>query len=312
MKLKLKERLLTERDYSDREYTITFGVTAFDAAAQTIRVSSTVNTSVGDVLLQAPPITISIFNRNLRLLDRDPQVIDNDYSSTLSLSPGDNLTTAIASLVTKINADTGINDSDYVFTSPVNSTQIRTEYNTIIDKLNLDSGVFYSNYTKQEEDICYETPITAVNDLTNTITVQNVLPFVQGSLTVFEAIKSEWEYVPQTFGDPSQYKHCRENTLMTEQDNFTQMTAAYATDLSPAFESVDFTGQGPGIWGHFQWGCINWGGEGDGGPFRTYLHLEKQRARLFSAKYTHEYARESFDILGISFTVEVDSERAYK
>jgi len=92
----------TRIDYADRQYDIT--IIADEVNGREVKVSSTSDISIGDVILQTQYLTISQYNRLLNKLDTDP-TMPADYFSTLEIVAGDSITTKMSALVTKLNID---------------------------------------------------------------------------------------------------------------------------------------------------------------------------------------------------------------
>jgi hypothetical protein len=113
--------------------------------------------------------------------------------------------------------------------------------------------------------------------------------------------------------DAAMLKQARESTVIFDDDSFTNATVSYSTDLSPSFDSIDFSGIGNGVYGYSNnWGDDYWGGQGSGTPFRTYVPLEKQRCRYIQCRIQHNIAFEKYGILGNSYTYELNSSKAYR
>jgi hypothetical protein len=238
-----------------------------------------------------------------------------DYLSNLRVNPGDNLRDKLNELAIKLDQDPAVNDTDYLVSiNAFNSSFVECQqaFNVIVNKLNLDTGVFYSNYLLSDGSVEYETLIFGAEPNISVVETQFSLGFVEGPVVVFKGIKAKVQYAPETFGDASMSKHIREGTIMFENSTFTRGELGYKTDLSPGIENVQFTKSGNGDWGTFIWSGQNWGGGFSGIPFRTYIPRNKQRCRYIQAQYDHDSAREKWAIFGISYTFEATSERAYR
>jgi len=298
-----------------------------------------------------------------------------NFEGSLSASSGDNLTTAMTNLAIGLDADPGVDDTDYLnsvtarsaigspyvagtptvvtevghqlytgrlITTPNSSyivtvidddnfsidvtttsngtldwtanvssfAETQAGFNAIVIKLNLDTGVFYSNYKQSEDTLELEVLVLVDNGIS--ITVQNETPFIEGPIILYEGIDCDVVYASDPLGNPSTQKHVREGTFIFEDNNFSRATVGYASDLSPGFETIDFTGQGKGDWGLFDWGQHNWGGGFSGVPLRTYIPRQKQRCRYIQAEFKHDSAREKFALYGISYTLREISEKAWR
>lgn len=190
--------------------------------------------------------------------------------------------------------------------------EIQGGFNTIINKLNADTGVFYQNYLLSEDSKDFEVLVIEKANNTTDVEMQFSTKFVEGPITVYKGIQTNVVYTPETFGDTSMSKHVREGTFIFENSNFSRGTVGYKTDLSPGFETIDFTKAGKGDWSLFAWSGHNWGGGFSGVPLRTYIPRQKQRCRYTQAQFKHDSAREQFILFGISYTFRPISEKAYR
>ncbi len=188
-------------------------------------------------------------------------------------------------------------------------------YNLIINKLNSDQGVSFSNYLPINSDTLLESVITDINKITKRITLNNFLDYVAGDLTIYKAITSTFTYSPNIMQDPLGIKHLREATMMFNNKAFTSATMSFASDLQPQFIKVDFNGDGNGIFGIGTgvFGDKYFGGNSNSAPFRTYVPRQCQRCRYIVVKFTHMIAREFYSVYGTTLTGEVgQSTRGYR
>jgi hypothetical protein len=190
---------------------------------------------------------------------------------------------------------------------------LKTCYNHIITKLNIDKGTNFNNYRRIDNNTIQETIITAIDRVKREVTTNLTLPFLAGEITVFKAIKSSIAYSPNTFGDPLSLKHLREATLMFETRTLTSGILSFATDLLPQFIKIPFNLDGNGIFGHQTFGENFFGGLSNSAPFRTYIPRQCQRCRYIVVKFSHSIAREDWRLLGTTMTGEVQqSTRAFR
>lgn len=309
-KLEQERKDLTRKDYADREFTISIGSGALNGT--NLEVSSTSGIKAGHVLQQTQYVTMSFFNRFLRTLDRDAGLTDTDYESTLALSAGGNLTTAMANLATKLAAD----DSGYAhtFSGSTDPETIQTELNTIITNLNTGSSdTVKKDYPLSSGTTDIELLITNVAFVGNIVTiVYENPPIFQGNITHFQSIETKTTWIPQHFGDPMSLKQVAEGTFLFRFNNFTSGTISYNSDLEQDFTSVSFTEFGPGQWGGFQFGDHSFGGQGQKKPVRTYIPRTKQRCRFLQCRFEHKNAFEKWECFGLSLEPRVISSRAYR
>lgn len=305
----LQERKNQDRtDYSDKEYNLILPVDSITGTE--IALSSVANISEGDVLYQEQYVTIAGLRRLLRKLDFDNQIASDDYEDSILLYNGMQMHLALDTLNAKLISD-GIIVSPISFSS--NFVTQRDQFNAMIDELNqIGSGTQFKDYAKFETMVPFETWVTKITTKNNTVTALFETPFIQGDITHFVGIKSDTQYSPQHFGDPSVLKQVREGTLIFDQNNFYEMTIGYATDLQPNFEFIPVKSIGVGDWGLPYWGGGYWGGLGADIPIRTYIPLEKQRCRYMVVRIKHNFARESFRLIGVSLEPRAMSKRAYR
>lgn len=223
--------------------------------------------------------------------------------------------------VTRVDDDTFTIDVDVITpgtggnwsTLVTDFQDIKGCYNIIIGKLNSDSGVSFNNYQTVEEDTQIETVVNDVNYIIDEFEVADVLPFIQGPITVYKAIQTAFVYEPNTMGDSLGFKHCREASLMFENKAFTRAVASFSTDLQPEVQEIEFNGDGNGIFGANEFGSGFFGGASNAAPFRTYIPRQCQRCRYMSVGFRHAVAREQWAMFGTTLTAEVgQSTRAYR
>jgi hypothetical protein len=186
-------------------------------------------------------------------------------------------------------------------------------YNIIINKLNSDVNVSFTNYQLAETNVPIETVINDINYTIDNIEVADELPFIIGPMTVYKAIATNYVYEPNTMGDSLGFKHCREATIMFENKAFTRAVSSFATDLQPEIKEVSFNGDGNGIFGGGEFGDGFFGGASNAAPFRTYIPRQCQRCRYMSVGFRHQIAREQWAVFGVTLTAETSqSTRAYR
>lgn len=183
-----KERKTFSRyDYADRE--ISSNISAGSLIGDTLKVGSTTNINIGDVVVQDQWVTVYTYNMLLKKLDTDPSVGDNDYYSTLFASEGDNIRTKLQDLATKLDADSGIIGTTYASTiasksgaitsiSVANPTVITSAGHGLVDGRIV--SITGSNSSPLIDD-SYEISLLTVN--TFTIPVDITSPGTTGSFT---------------------------------------------------------------------------------------------------------------------------------
>ena len=185
-------------------------------------------------------------------------------------------------------------------------------YNKIIERLNLNDALYYSNYDVIDYETKFEAVITDVNIPNKNITLSTALDFIVGPMVLYKSIATEVLYSPVTGGDPMTLKHIGEVTIMFQSRTFSDGTLSFSTDLLPAFIDVDFNVDGTGVFGGDSFGETFFGGGSNAAPIRTYLPRDCQRHRYLNIKFSHAVARESYSIFGITLFGDVTSQRAYR
>lgn len=194
-----------------------------------------------------------------------------------------------------------------------NFKDIEACYNAIIRKLNTDAGVSFNNYQEIDTISNQEAVITEIHKNAKEIVLNLELDFMTGPIIIYKAIRSSITYSPVTMGDALGLKHIREATMMFTNKAFTSATLSFSTDLLPLLQPVPFNGSGNGIFGHQPFGSNYFGGISHSAPFRTYVPRNCQRCRFLNCKFTHNIARESYAIYGLTLTGEIgQSSRAYR
>lgn len=193
----------------------------------------------------------------------------------------------------------------------INSSQdISVCLSIIVNKLNIDSVLGYTNYPYPRYTQI-ETLITNVNKITTIATVSPIQNLLYGNMVIYNAIDSYVVYNPQFFGDPSIEKQVSEGTLMFQDLNFSTMIVAYSTDKHPSFEAITFTKKGSGDFGSISFGESYFGGTSAPVPLRTYIPVAKQRCRFINVKVQHTVALEQYELHGVSLSFRPYNKRAY-
>jgi hypothetical protein len=304
----LQERKNFERqDFSDREIALSLSVGSVSGTSVTI--SSAAELAKGDVLVQYQYVDINKFNRLLRKLDRD-SLVSNDYYSTLAISQGVSLATALDQLQTKLVAD-GI-AAPAPSLSNLN-TSIRDDFNAITTYLNTpSSGTGFKDYRQYSDLLAYEVLIQTVNATTNTLTVNFSQEFVAGAIYAYKGYECKVEYAPQHFGKPEATKIIADGTLIFDQNNFWGGSVGYKSDRAYDYKTIDFSFKGPGYWDGYVWSNVTFGGEGNEVPVRTLIPRDKARCRYLHVQFIHVNAREQFKLLGVSLEPKEVSVRGYR
>lgn len=186
-------------------------------------------------------------------------------------------------------------------------------YNKLIDLLNIDTTIAYSNYRTIDSYSTQESVIIEVDRIFKKVTLSSDLDYVEGDITIYKAINTSFTYGPSIMGDPLSFKHIREATLMFINKQFTLAKMSFSTDLLPTFIEIEFNGDGSGLFGNDSFGTNYFGGVSHSAPFRTYIPRQCQRCRYLNVRFNHRVAREKYGVLGITLTGETAvSVRAYR
>lgn len=240
-------------------------------------------------------------------------VVVNRVFDQLALSAGANVASAMDVINNKL-ISIGVNVTSHVY---LNSDweSLSNSFNDLIDEINSTiSGTRFKNYRKIETTTEYESIITEIDTLKNTVTVLFDPLFIEGTIENHLGIATEIQWSPLHFGDPSSLKQVSKGTIIFDQNNFTKATTSYSSDLSQDFIPINITGKGVGYWGSATWGNpdLYWGGNGNDVPNMNIIPREKQRCRYINVKFEHNIAREDFRILGVTAVVRIVSDRAYR
>lgn len=270
--------------------------------------------------------TSNITVNNLSLINEEIEkvVYFNENYETIKTVSGDNISTKLNQLEQRLISD-GINISDRTWIPSAQDLEtstfaeyIRDEFNAFIDELNNEnSGTQYKTYSKANQLIQYESIVDSKNttrpDL-NRISVLVPHRFFEGDIEVYKAIKTEIQWNPLHFGDPSAQKQFSKGTVIVDQNNFTKATVSYSSDVSQGFVDIEKQGKGVGYFSSGNYGDSNlyWGGDGNDVPLLNIIPREKQRGRYLNVKFQHAVAREGFRILGVTTIVRAVSDRGYR
>lgn len=314
--LEQERKTFDRTDYADREIVKTIASSGILGNSQ-IRLNVVSDVKVGDVIVQSQYVTIDQFNRVLTMLDLDAIVNDSDYVATLFMNTGNNLTNKLQSLAQKLDADTGVQDTDYEASCDFTDTSylgIKTNYNIIINKLNADLGVAFTTYPLNVTTSTMEMIITAIDNVTKIITTNVQLPIYAGDFTVYESIDCIVKWAPNSMGNLTELKHGREVQAFLESRSITEGILLFNSDLMPVVTRVNVVGDGAGLYGLQTYGTKNyWGGTSNTAPIRTYIPRNYQRFAYLTVGWEHKIAREKWALYGISIIGEVTgSNRAWR
>lgn len=242
--------------------------------------------------------------------------VPHEILPTRWVSVGSGLVAKVLSVTSNtLTVDMVLNVTPTIVQTAVNDFRdMQACFNIIINVLNNDTGVFYTNYPLSVGTIEFEVVILDYDKADNTVNLKTPQQFIFGDVVLYKAIQSRVIWNPAYFEDPSTMKQVREGTMIFENANFSKVDIGYGTDLSPSFETITFEGPGlsVGDFGYFNFGSVNFGGVAAPIPLRTYIPMSKQRCRFMNVKFEHKVAFEKYAIYGLSLTFRPYSQRAYR
>jgi len=164
-------------------------------------------------------------------------------------------------------------------------------------------------------DILYQnsevvSPILGVDLDNNTITVQYVLDFAPGEVSILRSYQCliEWK---QVFGDnPAFMRQFSEGMFLFKNTRFNMAQASFVSDFSQAPEYVPLSGTGTGLWGLFPWGELPWGGNIIPSNIRFYIPQDKQIATFLIPSLIIKQGYSDFRVVGLSISYSSVSQEA--
>jgi hypothetical protein len=144
----------------------------------------------------------------------------------------------------------------------------------------------------------------------NTITVDKLHAWVNGSANVYEPISNVVTFNPNDAQNAGILKRFREIGLIFDNANFSKLNIKFTTNISKTIDTVEIIPRSDNEWGGFGWGLQPWG-DGLGGQqiIRTYIPLEKARANWINITVELKQAFNSFGLSGISLHFNLMGER---
>lgn len=305
--LSVERKTLTRKDYADKEYPVEIAENG--VISNSVQVSSVANITVGDTITQIQYLTLSHFNQLLRQLDLDSGYV-GAYYDTFKVSPSENISRKLRNLTTALNT---VDASLSISSGNTNFVTTQTEFNTLVTQLNSTiSNSITKNYVQSIGTVEYELYTLDYSYFNNTIIASNISPILAGEATIYKAIVSKVSWAPLTFGDPSMLKHVRSGTMMFEKASIISAAVGFSTDLSPNIEYINFSMVDDGSFGNDLYNNSTWGGDGTGVPMRTLIPRQKQRCRYIKPAFSQQSSFDKFSIIGVSFTLEMTSDRGYR
>lgn len=183
-------------------------------------------------------------------------------------------------------------------------TAIQSDFNIVVNKLNIDSVVAFNNYQTSTSTTTLETNVIAINNTTSTITVENEFDWDTAITTFYNHIPTRVTWAPQHSGDPSILKQYYESNLLFSSIASNKVDLSFRSDLLYGFQKIEFSSNTAGGWGNISWGVDSWGSVEEPRAFRTYIPREKQKCRFLEPRFEHKRAFEGYKMVGLSLTFD--------
>lgn len=159
-------------------------------------------------------------------------------------------------------------------------------------------------------DSINNSPITAIDPATTSITVADVKTWAVGAVYVKKAINCIIEWAPQYCDNSGLEKTFAQLLLMFKSNNFATAYVDFYTDTNGGWEAVTVEGHyGQSAWGGFTWGLIPWGGLRRSSPTRVSVPRNKARGQLLGIRFRCRMALSYFSLEGLSLHFDSVSER---
>lgn len=150
--------------------------------------------------------------------------------------------------------------------------------------------------------------ITAVNDVTNVITVQDILTWVAGSASVLVAINCNIQWKPIVAGNPSFVRQYSEGSAIFKRPRFSEAVMSIYTDVSQASEDTTLEGFSIANWGTFAWGTEPWGGISKSASVRFLVPRLKQICAQLTPNLNIKQGYANWALEGISLSFNLVSQ----
>lgn len=147
---------------------------------------------------------------------------------------------------------------------------------------------------------------------TTTIVVDDDLNWSNSSVTLLRGIDVSIEWNPDFGGNPAQSKHYYEMVMLSRSNFQKRATFTFYSDENPSERAVSIPmddADGYGLFGNFEFGEENFGGDVDSLPYRLGIPRDHSRCSSLSVRFDHHIAYSNFKIMGISFSFNPISTR---
>jgi hypothetical protein len=178
-----------------------------------------------------------------------------------------------------------------------------SEYDVTLDSV---SGIVVGDLLYQ--DATHASVITDIDITTNTVTVTNLIDWVNGPASVFAAMNSAIQWKPVVAGNPGYLRQYTEGDLLFNTTAFNTATLFFSTELYQSFSSVPLVGNSLGDWGLFPWGEATWGGATLPTPIRFYIPLNAQLGSQLNVRFAITQAWSNWSLEGVNIVYNDVSE----
>lgn len=133
---------------------------------------------------------------------------------------------------------------------------------------------------------------------------------VAGDAFVYTPIQDVLEWVPIDCDNPGILKQFSELSLFFKNAAFSEIDAAFSSNIAVGPETVVIENRLPNGWGTLPWGTFPWGSPlGGQNILRTYVPSEKQRCSWLTLRLTTNEAFTGFSLQGVSLIFNQMSSR---
>lgn len=177
------------------------------------------------------------------------------------------------------------------------------------DQVELDSvtGVDEGDVIVQSSDL--RATITAIDAVSNTVTVSNDTGLTTGAVTIKTSIHCRAQWKPVVNGDnPVMARQYSEGALIFRNTRFNFGQIGFFTDADNSIDYVPIVGAAAGDWGFFPWGEVPWGGTLRPQAVRFYIPQNKQYASQLVPIMVIQNALSEWTLQGISISANMISQ----
>lgn len=189
---------------------------------------------------------------------------------------------------------------DFGYDTSISAVSSSTITLDLIDDISI-GDVLYQSATKFSV-------ITAVDTITQQITVEQNPDFEVGSCSILKAIATKITWLPIVSESPAMTKKFHTAEALFKRDFIGTGYLTFASDLSPNEESHPIVGRSTGTWGLFLWGQAPWGGQAKKRGIRTWIPRNKIMASQLTVSFEHAVGYSAWELQGIAITGTLGSD----